>query len=285
MSHDGAGSASLLFISGAVALVVLTAWRGWRLGIVRQALSMVSLAAGYLAGWLFGGVLIPLLRPLGFPDRILSIFGAVLIGFAVYVGLSIVAGLLFKRTSHQSVGVVRFGFGAAGALLGAAFGVFLVFVCIVAIRLIGTVADAEIHSKHTAPPSGISARMAALKKVLHEGSTGAIIDRVDPVPEKVYDTLGKLGQLASSPEGLDRFASDRSVQHASAHPKILALRDDPAVARAIREGDFLALLRHPKVIEAANDPAVMKLLGEFDLQKALDGALKTKPTRPPNVAH
>jgi hypothetical protein len=63
------------------------------------------------------------------------------------------------------------------------------------------------------------------------------------------------------------------------HPKIAALRDDPEVARAIRDGDFLALLRHPKVIAAANDSEVLKQLGSFDLQKALDTALKPKPAK------
>ena len=261
-------------------MVILMTWRGWRLGIVRQTLSLVALGAGYLGGYLFGGYLIPLLRPLGFPDKVLAVFGATILGFLIYVTASITAGILFKRTSQQSVGLIRLGFGFSGALLGAGFGVFLVLVCVIAIRLLGSVADAELRpqqqGRSSAPPTAAARRLAALKHSLENGQAGAFLQQVDPVPEKVYSTLGRVGELAANPQSLERFSNDRQVQHVSAHPKILALRDDPQIAEAIRSGDFLSLLRNPNVIAAANDPEVAKLLGGFDLQKALDQALPAK---------
>lgn len=277
MAIEGAASAPGPLILGALSLILLCAWRGWRLGIVRQALSIVAVIASYICGWCFGGILIPLLRPLGFPDRVLTIFGGVLVGLGVYLTFAIISGVVFKRTAQQSVGVVRFGFGAAGALLGAVFGLFLVFVCLIGLRLMGTVAEAETRSGHGAAASPMSREIASLYRALHDGPIGGVVERLDPVPAKVYDTLGNLGQLASNPQAIDRLARDKAVQRASAHPKIIALRDDPEIARAIREGDFMALLRHPKLIEAANDPSVMKLLSEFDLQKSLEGSLKSVP--------
>jgi hypothetical protein len=220
------------------------------------------------------------LRPLGFPDRVLVLFGAVLVGLLVYVGAMIVVAILFKRTSQQSVGLVKLGFGASGALLGAVFGVFLAVVCAIAIRIVGSIAEAEARPGRAATPSRLAARLAAMKRSLEEGTTGSILEKVDPVPESVYDTLGKVGQLASSPEGIDRFSNDRDVKRVSSHPKILALRDDPEVQRALRDGDYLSLLRHPKLVEAANDPEVLKLLGSFDLQKALDSAVEKSEARP-----
>ncbi len=274
MPPDGPDSGFILFLIGATVLVLLMAWRGWRLGIVRQALSIVSLVFGYVAGIWLGRYLIPVLRPAGFPDRVLAVFGAVLVGLFVYVALMIVWGVIFKRTSQQSVGIVKLGFGASGALLGAIFGVFLVFVCVVAIRIIGSIADAEAHPRRGAPPpSRIALRVAAMKHSLEGGPAGAMIEKMDPVPGKVYETLGKVGKLAASPDSIERFAGDRDVHRVSAHPKIIALRDDAEVQRAIRDGDYMSLLRNPKVIDAANDPEVMKLLGTFDLQKALDHAL------------
>jgi len=286
MSSSGSDSLSVLLLVGAVGLVILMAWRGWRLGIVRQTLSLVALGAGYLGGYLFGGYLIPILRPLGFPDRVLTIFGATILGFLIYVSASVASGILFKRTSQQSVGLIRLGFGFSGALLGAGFGVFLVLVCAIAIRLIGSVADAEMHphpQQRGAPtPTAAARRLAALKHSLESGQAGAFLQQVDPVPEKVYSTLGRVGELAASPQGLERFTNDRQVQHVSAHPKILALRDDPQIAEAVRAGDFFSLLRNPNVIAAANDPEVAKLLGGFDLQKALDQALPAKE-KPPST--
>jgi uncharacterized membrane protein required for colicin V production len=274
MPSDGPDSGSILLLFGAAGLILLMAWRGWRLGIVRQALSIVALAAGYVAGYLFGGFLIPVLRPIGFPDRVLTIFGAALVGLLVYIALMIVCGLLFKRTAQQSVGIVKLGFGASGALLGAIFGVFLVCVCVIAIRIIGTIADAETHPRRgAAPPSRIALRVAAMKHSLESGPVGTIIEKVDPIPGTVYQTLDKVGKLSASPDSIDRFAHDKEVNRVSVHPKIVALRDDPDVQRAIRENDYVSLLRNPKLIDAANDPEVMKLLGTFDLQKALDHAL------------
>lgn len=266
-------SGPLLFAVGAITLVILMAYRGWRLGLVRQALSIVALAVAYAAGWFLGGYLIPVLRPLGYPDRVLTLFGAVLVGIVVYAVLTIAVAVVFKRTEHQSVGVVKVIFGLPGALLGAVFGLFLAIVCAVAVRLIGTVAEAEKQPHPTA------ARIVALKRSFEHGAAGALMDSVDLVPGAVYRTLGNIGLLASSPEGIERFATDRDVRRVSAHPKILALRDDPEVQRALREGDYFSLLRHPKLVDAANDPDVMRLLGTFDLQKALDRAVPS-PQKP-----
>lgn len=280
MSDPVSGSYSVLFVTGSILLIVMMTWRGWRLGIVRQALSIVALGLAYAGAWFLGGTLIPVLRPLGFPDRVLSIFGGVLIGFGIYLGVTILSAVLFKRTSQQSVGVVRFGFGVAGAALGAAFGILVVLVLAVSIRLVGTVAEAENRPALEGEGPSFVGRLREMKRSLEQGPTGALVSKVDPIPEQVYDTLGKVSKLTASPESMDRFASNREVQHVSAHPKILRLQNDPEVSRALREGDFFSLLRHPKIVDAINDPEVHELLDQFDIQKALDHALRT-PQKPP----
>ncbi len=136
------------------------------------------------------------------PDRILAIIGAVLVGMGVYLAVTIVAGIIFKRTAQQSVGVVKFGFGVSGALLGAVFGVFLVLVCAVAHPAARHDRQSETH------PRPLSAGLAAMKHSIEEGATGAIIEKVDPMPAKVYDTLGQVGQLAASPESIERLPRD-----------------------------------------------------------------------------
>jgi len=274
------GSTALFFL-GAAVLVLLMAWRGWRLGLVRQALSIVALGVSYLAGALLGRFLIPVLRPLGFPDRVLTVLGAVLVALAVYAAAMIFVGLVFKRTEHQGTGLLKLIFGLPGALLGAAFGLFLVFVCIVGVRLAGAVAAGEMHPRRGAPPPRpIAAKLAAIKRSIEEGPAGAAIAQADPIPASVYSVLGRLGQLTANPESVERFVSDRDVRRVSANPKILALRDDAEVQRALRDGDYFSLLRNPKLVEAANDPDVARLLGSFDFQKALDRALPP-PQKPP----
>jgi uncharacterized membrane protein required for colicin V production len=268
------------FFIGATVLVCLMAYRGWRLGIVRQTFSIFSLGIAYAAAWFGGPYLIQVLRPLGFPDRVLSIIGSALIGTFLYLLFALLSALVFKKTAHQKFGPVRFGFGAAGAILGAAFGIFLVLVLSVAIRLLGSLGENKtvIRNPKSAqpapPPSPLTQGLAQLKHSIESGPAGEIITHVDPIPEQVYDTLGKFGRLVANPESLSRFTELPKVKSLSAHPKLLALRDDPDIAKAIREQDFLSLLRNPKLVEAANDPEVAKVVGEFDINKALDAALK-----------
>ena len=279
-------TSQLVFLVLAAVLVSLFAMRGWRLGLVRQALSIVAVAAAYAAAFFGGKFLIPILRPLGFPDQILVAIGGLILGTVVFVGLSIVAGILFKRTEHQSASIVRYGFGISGAVLGAAFGLFLVLVTVVGIRLVGSIAEHELSGKkhHGVTVSPMATRLAEMKRSISQGTTGALVEKVDPVPQGVYSLLGKVGEMSSSPDSFTRFAENPNVQALSTHPKILALQNDPEISKAAEEQDFLALLRNPKLVEAANDPEVMRLVGTLDLEKALDYALKPAPKPAPKPA-
>lgn len=267
-------SDSALFVIVAVGIVILTTFRGWRLGIVRQALSIVSLGVAYIAGLLFGEYLIPVLRSLGYPDRILSIIGAAFIVMVVYLSLGLLSTVLFKRTSQQSVGLVKFGFGAGGALLGAVFGVFIVFVVAIVVRLAGSLVEAELRPNSSVPPANpMAVRLAGMKRSIEQSPVAPIIEKVDPVPDAVYSILGKISRLTASASSMEKMAAEPDVRRLSAHPKIAALRDDPDIQHALRNGQLLSLLRHPKLVEAANDPELMKQLAAFDLQKALDRAV------------
>ncbi|HET6408268.1 MAG TPA: hypothetical protein VFG14_10345, partial [Chthoniobacteraceae bacterium] len=96
-----------------------------------------------------------------------------------------------------------------------------------------------------------------------------------------YQTLGKVGEMSANPDSMSRFAENPSVQALSIHPKIVALQNDPDIAKAAEAQDFFSLLRNPKLVEAANDPEVIRLIGTLDLDKALDFALKPQPQPKP----
>ncbi|MES2569643.1 MAG: hypothetical protein V4710_06260, partial [Verrucomicrobiota bacterium] len=135
----------------------------------------------------------PLLRPLGLPDRILTVVGGVLIGLLLFSAVTGFAALVFKKTSQQSVGVVRFGYGAMGAVFGAFFGLLNVWVFFLVIRLLGTIAQNGIEKQaaraprfpvHSAQPAWMHG-LVEVKKTFDEGATGRIAGRLDPVPEQV----------------------------------------------------------------------------------------------------
>jgi hypothetical protein len=273
MTRSGLDPWTIFFYIGSVLVVVFMAWRGWRLGIVRQTLNIVATAAAYLTGFVGGKYLIPVLRWLHFPDRILMVIGGAILAIAVFVAISLLSALLFKRTSQQSVGIIRFGYGASGALLGGVFGVFLVLVLAVAIRLLGSIAESELaNASARLPASRLSSSLAHIKQSIESGATGAVMEKVDPVPDKLYSTLGKVGLIASSAEGLERFTENPGIRPLQNHPKIIALRDDPEIAKAVREQDFMGLLRHPKLVAAANDPEILRMLSGVNIERALNDA-------------
>jgi len=279
-----------VFLISAAALVLLQAWVGWRRGIVRQALTLAAIAAGYVVAILGGHLLVPLLRPFGFPDQLLALMGGAVLGLAAFLIISVASAILFKKTSQQSVGVFRFGYGAAGALLGAVFGLFLVWVAVVAIRLLGTVAETEVLASERPvggarrarvqlprEPSPLVRGLASMKQSMEHGAAGAVMEQVDPLPAYVYEVLGKVTQVVAQEDRMKRFLEYPGVQPLARHPKIVALQHDPAIEREVLSRDYYALIRNEKIVQVANDPELAVALRELEFLKALDYALAEPP--------
>ena len=112
-----------------------------------------------------------------------------------------------------------------------------------------------------------------MKRGLEQGAAGGVIEKVDPVPEAVYSTLGKLGRVVSDPASIERFNRFPGVQPLLDHPRIAILFADPQIQRAARERDYMALFSNPRLVTAANDPDLAAALRRVDLEKALDFAL------------
>ncbi len=310
MTNDNSWAQILLI--AAVLFVAYRAWSGWRQGVVRQALSILALVTAYAVAIFCGHLLVPLLRPLGYPDKILAIIGGAILGCIAFIAIAITSGIMFKKTAEQSVGVVRWTYGGLGAVLGASFGLFVVWVCIVAIRLLGTLAEshttapvAKPSAAHRTPivartlsvdrtlpgkatevevdedpvdtatvPNVFAVSLVEMKHALEEGKTGAVLEHLDPIPEEIYTTINKIGQMVSSEQGIERFQEYPGVRELMHNPKLQALQQNPEISKAAQAGDYMGLLRNPQVVAAVNDPEVSSLLRGFKLDKALDYALK-----------
>lgn len=276
---------TLAFFAAAAVLVLFKAWRGWKLGAVRQVTGLIALVAAALCG-LFGGTLLaPLLRSVWpGPDRVLAVAGGLVLSLTVWLVITLVSALVFKKTEHQSVGLVRFGFGLVGALVGAGYGLILVWLLILAARLLGTVAETQLAVEKNprvrsaaaatpAPAGPVIGGLAHLKQALEHGTVGAVVEQIDPLPGTVYSTLGKLGRTVADPRSMERFAQYPGVRPLLQQPKLAALFHDASIAKAAGSRDYLALLSHPRVVAAANDPELAAMLRRVDLEKALDFAL------------
>ena len=280
----------ICFFAVAALIVALKAWHGWRLGVARQLIGLVALVCGYLCAIFGGRVLAPILFFAGVPGGVSGIAGGAILGLLVYFTLSILGTILFKKTSQQSVGVVRFGYGFAGAFIGGLMGLFVVWIAVLGIRLLGTVAKTQIEAsrqpqtasrgklpaKAPQPPGFIVRGLAGIKDSLEQGTTGAVVEHVDPIPGTLYSLLTKVGQMISNEQSIDRFLAYPGVKTLTEHPKIAALHSDPEIAKNLIAQNYFALVRNEHILRAANDREISELMVKFEFEKALDFAL-TKP--------
>ncbi len=281
-----------IFVSFALILIAFEIVRGWRLGLVRQLVRLLALAAAYGSGIFGGRLLLPVLRPfLRMPDLMISILAGAVLALVVYAVISTLGAILFKRTGQQSAGLVRLVYGICGGVLGIFFGLFSVWLIVVAIRSTGAIASAEMRapvnnsarspglprpqtaSAPNNPPAMIQS-LAKLKNSIEMGSLGETVKAVDVVPAQTYQTLGKVGTLASNPRSAERFLSFPGAKELTENPRIIALRDDPEIIELIQQQRYLELMQHPKLIAAMNDPALARQVKSFKFQEALDYALE-----------
>jgi hypothetical protein len=289
----------MVFISFAIVLILFEVIRGWRLGIMRQLMRVAAVAAGYAAAYFGGDLLVPLLRSaLKMPDIVISVLGGAILAVAAYGIISSLGTILFKRTAQQS-GVVRLVYGLSGALLGVFFGAFFVWLLLIGLRSIGSIAEAQVEARTKSPghrnassPSAQSrlpdeslpkpepdsdslmTLLARLKNSVELGAVGGVVKKTDVAPMGAYKTLGEMGTVLANPETARRFLDSPGARELSEHPKIVALRNDPEIAEMLAQGRLFDLLRDSRVVDAINDPTLAEQVKKFDLKNALDYAAK-----------
>jgi hypothetical protein len=184
---------------------------------------------------------------------------------------------------------MRLGYGISGAACGAVYGLFLVWIMVLAIRLLGSVAETQLavvnnpriiagHPSATpapapAPTSAVIRTLAQMKQSLEQGPAGMVVQQVDPIPGTLYGILHKLGMMVSDDKSVDRFLSFPGVRPLLDHPKVAALQNDPEITRDLISRNYLALISNPHIISAANDPEIAELMRKFQFEKALDYAI------------
>ena len=291
----------LVFLSFAVVLILFEVLRGWRRGVARQLARLGALIAAYFAGFFGGGLLVPVIRPfVKMPDIAVSIFAGAILALIVYAAIEGLGTFLFRRTNQYDSVVPRMLCGAGGALLGIFFGAFFVWLVLVGVRSIGAIADAKVRAKppaavatamtgqtfhpvderrrlfgeSTEEPAPLVPSLARLKNSLEMGMLGDAVKHADIVPAQTYELLGKVGAVVSNAESAERLLSFPGARELTEQPRIAALRNDPEISALIEQGRYLELLQNEKVIDALNDPDLRARVKSFDINAALDYAIK-----------
>lgn len=296
-STAGSSLWQIVFVSFAVILILFEIIRGWRLGILRQLMRVAAVIAAYAAGFFGGNMAVPLLRSMvTMPDIVLSALGGAILALLAYAIVASLGNILFKRTAQQSSGLLRLVYGSTGALVGLFFGAFFIWLILVGIRSVGSIASAQVEARRrTSISSGLTAQprrpdgtpaqtdldadslmilLARLKNSVEIGVVGDVVKKTDAMPDGVYQTLGDMGTVLANPEMARRFLSYPGAKELGEHPKIVALRNDPEIAEMIAQGRIVELLRDRRIIDAANDPTLAARARQFDLKKALEFAGK-----------
>ena len=181
---------------------------------------------------------------------------------------------------------IGMGYGLLGAAAGLATGLLFVWIAVLAVRLIGTVAEVQVSSAcraaktqqpgHAAAPqpNSLVVNVAQMKRSIEQGPAGGIMKAVDPLPPQTYEIVDKIGRVMDDREIADRFMNFPGVKTLSQLPKIVALTSDEEIIRELRAKNYIALLKNKHIVEVANDPQINSMVGKVDFQKALDYALE-----------
>lgn len=284
----------IVFVSFAAVLVLFEILRGWRRGLPRQVARLGALIAAYFAGWFASKFFGPLLGMFfRLPDALLSILAGAIFALVIYAIISGIGSALFRRTDQHDSLLVRLVYGSSGAVLGVFFGLFMVWLMIVAVRSIGSVANAEVREQANdstvvhavdmrrrifAEPgedeAPLTTSLARLKNSLEMGVIGNALKKTDIVPQKTYDLIEKVGTVAANPQYAERFLEYPGAKDLAEHPKVVALRNDQEISQMLSQGQLLELIQDHRIIDAANDPELRERLKKFDVNAALTYAIQ-----------
>ena len=286
----------LVFVSLAIVILLLEIIHGWRLGLVRQLVRVIAIVVAYSCAFFAARAMVPLMHSFfKLPDPILAILGGAIVAAILFAVINLTGAFLFKKTAQQKSRFVRLIWGSTGAFLGILLGLFTIWLGFAGIRLVGSVAEARLRTQDlpaspAAPPNGpaqiqrestaspspnpLMAMLAGMKGSLESGRVGEAVRKIDPLPPAVYRVLEKTGEVASNVQSAERFLSFPGAHEISQHPKVVALRNDPRVLELIAHGHIFELMKNERMIEAMNDPALQARVKNFDLERALDYALK-----------
>jgi len=269
-----------LFLAGAALLVLVRGIRGWRMGVFRQLVDLAALLLAYAVAFLAARLVPPVFRSLGYPDLAIAMIAGSILGGTVYAAVAAIGARFCARTSDHALRLARLGCGAGGSLLGGLAGLVTVWMFVLGVRCLGTVAETEVAiaqssaSSHSGfNPGPMAEDLARFKQSLSTGPVGAMMRETDPVPDRVYLILTKITEVVSNVDSMRRFASFPGTKELSQNPRIIALQKDPEIARQASHGNVMALLGNPKIAAAINDPNLEGMVKNFKLEQALDFAL------------
>jgi hypothetical protein len=274
----GRVSAGTWVTAGGAAMVAFLAGLAFSKGVVRQLMTMASLALSVMVAWFVFTHRAEVFGSMGAnmgPDRLLLFSaGAGLLTFFVskgFTALLAAAGLL-KLFGGMT--------GWKGMMISTIPSAFMLWVGAMVLRLVGNLYGLETASVVAREGSRISDQATSLwhevSQSLDRSTLGSIAAQVDPFDMRATANLARL--LILWPDGtvwagLAKEAKTRAVLN---HAEIQKLGHDPEVRRCIDRKDFAGLIQLKQVAKAAANEELRPVLSGLALEQAMDTIIYKK---------
>lgn len=261
----------------AAAWLLVSAVRGWGKGLMRQLVGIVALfAAGFLV-LSYSGPLGEFLSPY-LPAPLLLTAAAVIIWVFSFNLIVLIGRLLFKRTKDCQSTSLRLIYGVGGGVIGLGYGLLFVWCILIALKVIGQVAENQIEMQRVKneSPGAFVLNLAKLKNSVELGSGRAVLDSIDPLPRRFYRDLDEYSRVIEDPEAIKKLLEYPGFRRALESPQVLELQRDPQIAADMKKGNALGILTNRKVIALLNDPQIRSAFTQRDLEAALNYALTSQ---------
>ncbi|MDA1047871.1 MAG: CvpA family protein [Verrucomicrobia bacterium] len=275
----------ILFYTIPASIALWQGMQGWRQGLTRKVVALLSLAAAFATAW-FGGEYVLGMLPANEPSHPFArdLAGSAIAGIGTYVVLRLLAvALLFRGKSDigllDRLGGLVVGLGIAG-LWVLAWGL--------SVRYVSTVLETSIYAdmpedgspketmeKHAPEQNPIVRAFLYWNQRSRETGTDERIEQADPIAPSFYKNSRNLVLLSRSPTAMARLAADPKVsEFLDDDPSLLQLAADKEIVTLIEKRSWLDLLRHPKVYSTLRDEAFLQRLRESGLDRAMAQAVE-----------
>lgn len=286
---------------------------GWSKGLIRQTLSLVSLAGG---GYLGYSVALPVSKWLPeslLPGMLRVPVAAFLGALSCWVACAILSALLIKETENQKLGIIRLFWGLGGAALGVAYGIITLMVAYeihrfgqsfeygYAVGRRSVRAQAEARSDKSAEnlnpqdavaikgaPTGPPAKTVPAAPIVVpdlkpkntetlQGQLSLIAAAWDPIPERYYSRASRFAEVFSSQVATTRlFTAPDIAAIGQALPQNFGfnvLVKDDALRASLRKSDLWGVLANQNLGSTLQSEKARSKLLELNPDALLDFAL------------
>ena len=286
---------------------------GWSKGVIRQLLSLISLAGGGYAGYSLALPASKWLPESLFPGLLRVPVAAFLGALACWVICTIISALLIKETDNQKLGIIRVLWGAGGAAIGVVYALVTLMLAYEIHRMgqsleygyaVGrrsaraqfearvdrsaeTLNPQDAIALKGAPTGPVAKAVPAAPIIVPDlrpknpeslqGQFSQIAAAWDPVPERFYIRASRFAEVFSSQLATTRlFTAPNITAIGQSLPQNFGfnvLVQDESLRSALRKSDLWGVLTNANLAATLQSSNVRSKLSELNPDALLDFAL------------